>query len=137
MPKTIVQTVDFPTSSPETLYALYVDSKKHAAAIESTATISRKVGGRCEAYDGSLVGTTLGNIKNRLFVQSWRADDWTPDQPDSILTFFFEKAGKGGRLTMVHTNIPDEHYPGIKRGWTTFYWAPWKRYLAGKAIRKK
>ena len=135
MPKTIVQTVDFP-APPETLYALYVDSKKHSAAIGSTALISSKVGGTCEAFDGSLRGKTLGNVRNRVFVQSWRADDWTSDQPDSILTLVFEKSGKGGRLTMIHANIPDEHYPGIRSGWTTYYWAPWKRYLAGRRKRK-
>ncbi len=136
MPKTIVQTVDF-SAPPETLYALYVDSKKHGAAIGSSASISVKVGGKCEAYEGSLTGFTLGNIRNRLFMQSWRAEDWAPDQADSILMLMFEKHGKGGRLTMVHANIPDEHYAGIKTGWTEYYWEPWKRYLAKTQKGKK
>ncbi len=131
MSKTIIQTVDF-DASPEVLYALYVDSKKHSAATGSSAKISSKVGGACEAYEGGLKGTILGYIRNRLFVQTWRADDWAPDQADSILMLVFEKRGKGGRLTMVHANIPDEHYAGIKAGWTTYYWKPWKRYLAGR-----
>ena len=131
MPKTIIQTVDF-SASPEALYGLYVDSKKHASVTGAVAKISSKVGGRCEAYGGSLKGTTLGIIRNRLFVQTWRAEDWTADQADSVLALVFEKRGRGGRLTMVHANIPDEHYPGIKSGWTTYYWSPWKRYLAGK-----
>jgi uncharacterized protein YndB with AHSA1/START domain len=129
--KTIVQTIDF-SASPETLFSLYVNSKKHAAAIGAGAEISSKVGGKCVAYDGSLTGVTLGVVKNRVFVQTWRADDWTPEQPDSVLTIFFEKKGKGGRLTMVHANIPDEHYPGIKTGWTEYYWKPWKQLLGGK-----
>jgi activator of HSP90 ATPase len=136
MPKTIVQTVTF-SASPQELYSLYVNSKKHSAATGSNARISGKVGGSCEAYDGSLTGTTLGNIRNRLFVQTWRSDDWSPEQADSILTLMFEKHGKGGRLTMVHANIPDEHYPGIKTGWTDYYWTPWRRYLGSKGRRKK
>ena len=131
MPKTVIQTVKF-NAGPETLFALYADSRKHSDATGARAEISRKVGGRCEAYDGSLKGTHLGVIRNRLFVQTWRADDWTSDQADSILTLIFEKNGKGGRLTMVHANIPDEHYPGIKTGWNTYYWTPWKKYLAKK-----
>ncbi len=131
MSKTIVQTITF-NAGPETLYALYADSKKHTASLGSKAHISTKVGGKWEAYDGTLRGTTLGVIRNRLIVQSWRADDWTAGQDDSVLTLFFEKNGKGGRVTMVHANIPDEHYPGIKTGWTTYYWAPWKKYLARK-----
>ena len=135
MSKTIVQTVDF-NASPEELYALYADSKKHSAATGTSAKISSKVGGSCEAYDGSLTGTTLGNIRNRLFVQTWRSSDWSADQDDSVLMLVFEKRGKGGRLTMVHANIPEEHYPGIKSGWTEYYWTPWKRFLAKKGKRK-
>ena len=135
MAKTIVQTVSF-NAGPATLYAMYTDSKKHTAAIGAKSVISTAVGGRCAAYQESLTGVTLGLIRNRVFVQTWRSDDWTPDQPDSVLSFFFEKEGKGGRLTMVHANIPDEHYPGIKTGWTTYYWTPWKKYLAKRAKRK-
>lgn len=136
MAKTIVQTVDF-SVPPETLYSLYTDSKKHAAATGADTNISTKVGGKCEAFNGSLTGTTLGSIRNRLFVQTWRSDDWTPDQADSILMLVFEKKGKGAQLTMVHANIPDEHYPGIKTGWTDYYWTPWKQYLARNRKGKK
>ena len=129
MPKTIVQTVSF-NARPEVLYALYTDSKKHTAATGANAVISTRIGGRCGAFSGSLNGVTLGVVRNRVFVQTWRSDDWNADSPDSVLAFFFEKDGKGGKVTMVHANIPDEHYPGIKTGWTTYYWAPWKRYLA-------
>jgi activator of HSP90 ATPase len=134
MSKSIIQTVDF-NASPEVLYALYVDSKKHSVATGAMAKISIKAGGTCEAYDGSLTGTTLGIIRNRLFVQTWRADDWNADQADSVLMLTFDKKGKGGRLTMVHANIPEEHYAGIKSGWTDYYWTPWKRFLAKKGKR--
>lgn len=136
MPKTIVQTVKF-KAAPGVLYALYVNSKKHSAALGSKAVISSTIGGDCSAYDGSLTGKTLGVVRNRVFVQSWRADDWTEDQADSVLALYFEKDGKGGRVTMVHANIPDEHYPGIKTGWTTYYWSLWKKYLAKPAQQRK
>jgi activator of HSP90 ATPase len=135
MAKTIVQTVRF-NAPPEALFALFADSRKHTAATGAKAVISTKIGGRCEAYEGSLTGTTLGIIRNRVFVQTWRADNWTSDQADSVLALFFEKDGKGGRLTMVHANIPDEHYPGIKTGWPTYYWAPWKHFLAKGGKRR-
>ena len=136
MPKTIIQTVDF-SAGPEELYALYVDSKKHSSATGSVARINSKVGGACEAYDGSLIGVTLGNIRNQLFMQTWRADDWSVDQADSVLLLIFEEKGKGGRVKMVHAKIPDEHFAGIKTGWTEYYWEPWKRYLAKTQRGKK
>ena len=136
MPKTIVQTVSF-NAKPEVLYALYVNSRKHTAATGAKAAISSKIGGKCEAFGGSLSGVTLGAVRNRVFVQTWRSDDWNAASPDSVLAFIFEKEGKGGKVTMVHANIPDEHYPGIKTGWTTYYWAPWKRHLAKAGEGKK
>ncbi len=135
MPKTIVQTVSF-KAGPQVLYALYADSRKHSAALGSKAVMSSRIGGDCSAYDGTLTGKTLGLVRNRVFVQSWRAEDWTGDQPDSVLALYFEKDGKGGKVTMVHANIPDDHYPGIKTGWTTYYWTPWKNYLAKSGKRK-
>jgi len=129
MPGTIVQTVTFKTT-PDVLFALYTNPAKHTAAIGAKALVSTRIGAKFEAYDGSLTGKTLGVARNRLFVQSWRADDWLPEEPDSILTLFFEKVGKEARLTMVHANIPDEHLHGIKSGWNAYYWTPWKRFLA-------
>ncbi len=129
MAKTIVQTVKF-NAKPEVLYSLYADSKKHTAAIGVKSEMNMKVGGKWRAYDGDLFGTTLAVVRNRVIVQTWRGNDWKADQPDSLFTLFFEKDGKGGKLTMVHANIPDDQYEGIKTGWTTYYWTPWKKYLA-------
>jgi len=44
MAKTIQQTVQF-SVSPEELFDIYLNSKKHSAAINSKAAVSRKVGG--------------------------------------------------------------------------------------------
>jgi|WetSurMetagenome_2_1015567.scaffolds.fasta_scaffold216280_2 activator of HSP90 ATPase len=135
MAKTIVQTVDF-EARPEVLFALYANSKKHAAAIGASARISGKAGGPCEAWDGYMTGTTLGVVKNRVFVQSWRAADWGSEVADSLLTLFFEKRGNGGRVTMVHANVPESQYAGIKAGWTEYYWKPWKKCLSVGSSRK-
>ena len=45
MPKTIRQSVALP-APPEKLFDIFLDSKKHAAAVNSQASVSRKVGGR-------------------------------------------------------------------------------------------
>jgi activator of HSP90 ATPase len=134
--RTIVQTVKF-KASPKLLFSLYTDSRKHSAVTGHRAAISTRIGAACSAFNGSLNGKTLGVIRDRLFVQTWRNDSWKPARADSVLCLFFEKDGKGGKVTMVHANIPDEHYPGIRKGWTTYYWAPWKRYIAAAGKRRK
>lgn len=128
MPKTILQTVKF-SASPEQLFYIYMDSKKHSAAIGARATISRTMGGRFTAHDGWIRGKNLAIVPKRMIVQSWRGADWRKNDLDSILILTFTKVRGGGRITLVHANVPDQWYARINRGWNTHYWKPWKAYL--------
>ena len=71
----IHQKVSF-TASPRELFAIYLDSKKHGAAIDDKASISRKVGARFTAFSGMLRGRNLMIVPNLMIVQSWRAKPW-------------------------------------------------------------
>ncbi len=128
MPKTIQQTVKF-AAPPEKLFDVYLDSKKHAAAINSRASISRRVGGRFSAFGGMLRGRILALVPKRMIVQTWRGSDWKKSDGDSILILTFTKASGGGRIHLVHANIPDRRYAHINRGWPKYYWKPWRTYL--------
>lgn len=128
MAKTIQQTVKF-TVSPEKLFDIYMNSKKHSAAIKSRASVSRKVGGKFNAFGGVLRGKMLVIAPKRMIVQTWRGSDWKKTDPDSILILTFSKASGGGRISLVHANVPDRHYVGINKGWNKYYWKPWKAYL--------
>jgi len=33
---------------------------------------------------------------------------------------------------MVHANVLDRHFAGVKEGWDDYYWKPWKKYFAEK-----
>ena len=122
------QTVTF-KASPETLFRLYLDPKQHAAAIADKVSISRKVGARFTAFNGMLSGRNLVIVPGKLIVQTWRARPWKPRDPDSILILRFRKARGGGTIDLVHAGMPDYDYQPIKRGWTRYYWTPWKAYL--------
>ena len=128
MAKTIQQTARFP-ASPEALFDIYLDSKKHSAATNSKASVSRKVGGKFSAFHGMLQGRNLAIVPKRMIVQVWRGSDWKQTELDSILILTFRKAPGGGQIDLVHANIPDHAYPGIRRGWPKYYWKPWKAYL--------
>jgi uncharacterized protein YndB with AHSA1/START domain len=127
MAKTIQQSVTFP-ASPETLFDIYLDSKKHAAAVNSRASISRKVGGRFSIFGGALQGKNLAVVPKRMIVQTWRGSNWKKSEGDSILILTFTKARAGGRISLVHV-LPDRHYAGCSRGWKKYYWKPWRAYL--------
>ena len=74
--KTIQQTVAFRVP-PEKLFDIYLDSKKHAAAVNSQASLSRKVGGRFRIFRGALQGKNLAIVPKRMIVQTWRGSDWS------------------------------------------------------------
>lgn len=129
---TIQQTMDFP-AAPGELFELYLDSAKHTAATRAKAVLSRKAGGRFTAFDGMLAGRNLVVIPNQLIVQAWRATHWKKTEPDSILVLKFSKVKGGGRVELVHTNVPDHDYLGVKKGWPHYYWKPWRAYLKSNA----
>ena len=128
MAKTIQQTVKF-GAPPEKLFDIYLNLKKHAAAVNSQASISRKVGVRFRIFGGALQGKNLAITPKRMIVQSWRGSDWKKSEGDSILILTFSKAPGGGRISLVHANVPDRRYAGINRGWNKYYWKPWRAYL--------
>lgn len=133
MSKTICQTVVFKNTSPETLYRIYMDPKKHSKAIGGSAVkISAKPGSSYSAWDGYIQGKTLQLMKGKMIVQSWRSSDFKQGDLDSVLVLWFEKRGKDAVINMAHANVPDHQYAGVKSGWDDFYWKPWKKYLEKK-----
>jgi activator of HSP90 ATPase len=138
MGKNITQTVLFKNSSPEQLYNIYMDAKKHSASIGNVPVkISNKVGAPYSAHGKYVSGKNLALVKNKMIVQSWRGSDWSNDSLDSTFILQFEKKGKDAKLIMVHANIPEKYVKGIKSGWNDFYWKPWRIYLAKLKSKKK
>lgn len=128
MPKTIQQKVRF-KATPQALFELYMDSKKHTSATGAKARIGRRIGGKFSAFGGVLKGVMLQVIRNRLIVQSWRSSQFRAGDMDSTLILAFEKAPGGARISLVHVNVPEHDYLGVKNGWPRYYWRPWKAYL--------
>jgi len=60
----IQQTVRFRTT-PRTLFAMYLDSKKHSKSTGMSARISGEVGGRFRAFKGMLEGKNLLIVPGR------------------------------------------------------------------------
>ena len=133
MAKTITQKVVFKNTPVSTLYSMYLDSKHHTAINGGAkASISAKEGAKYSAGNKYITGRNLQLIKNKLISQSWRASDWDDTDTDSTFIMLFEQNGKDAVINMTHANIPDKHVAGIKSGWTSYYWEPWKKYLKTK-----
>ncbi len=131
MTKTVQQTVEFDNVSPEDLFEIYIDSKKHSAAIGAPASVSRRVGGEFKAFgEGHVRGRNLAIVPERMIVQSWRGEPWKKNDLDSILVLSFSKTPKGAKVDLVQANIPDDAYTRVnEEAWVKLYWEPWKSYL--------
>jgi activator of HSP90 ATPase len=131
MTKPIHQSVVF-RARPEELFEIYLDSEEHTAATGAPARLSRKAGGSFTAWSGQLRGRNLIITPGRLIVQAWRATHWKASDLDSILVLQFSKAPGGGRVDLVHVNVPEHDHKGVSQGWPKYYWKPWKKYLEQK-----
>ncbi len=127
--KTIVHKVKF-KASPMQLYEMYMDSKKHSQAIGAPAVVSRKVGGSFTAHGDHIKGKNLHLVPGKFIVQTWKGSDWALSDPHSIFSVSFEKSGRGTLVTMVHAYVPDRKAAGLSKGWSDYYWKPWRKYLA-------
>ena len=129
MTKAIQQAVEF-KATPQTLYEMYIDSAKHSKATGMPAKLGRKAGATFSAFGGAIGGRNLAVVPGKMIVQAWRAAHWKKTDLDSILVITFSKSRKGGRVDLAHSNVPEHDHKGVTNGWKSYYWKPWRKYLA-------
>jgi len=134
MTEPIVQSVAF-KASPEELFEIFTDSKKHSAATGAKASVSAKAGAKFRAFDGMLLGRNLVVVPGRMIVQAWRASHWKDSDLDSILILNFSEVPGGGKIDLVHVGVPQHDHQSVTKGWPLYYWDPWKAYLKGQSAK--
>ena len=136
MAKHISQKITFKKTKPKALFDLYMNAKQHSHIAGSPVKISSKTGSAFSAHGGYITGSTVHTVKDKIIVQNWRAANWDATDPDSVFTIVLEPSGKDTVLYAIHSNVPDAHFEGVKKGWPNHYWNPWKQHLAGKKIKR-
>jgi uncharacterized protein YndB with AHSA1/START domain len=126
--RTIRQTVTLP-APPRAVFKALADSKQHSAFTGSKAKIPKRAGGRMSAYGGYISGRVLGLWPGMGLLQTWRTTEWPKGAPDSRLEIRLAPAGKGTRLTMIHSEVPASRAASLTSGWKAYYWTPLRRYL--------
>lgn len=130
--KTINQTITF-DATPGEVYDLIMDAKKHSAFTGSDVTMSTKIKGEFDAFDGYVHGYNIELVKGKKIVQAWHfAEDGWPDDHFSVCTFIFAPSGDKTKLTFVQEGVPEHKAEAIKDGWKEYYWEPMKAYLKGQ-----
>jgi activator of HSP90 ATPase len=130
--KSIKQTATF-SASPEEIYHLIMNSKKHAAFTGSKATMSTKVKGKFTVFDGYAHGHNIDLIVGRKIVQAWHFEEegW-PGDHFSTCTFLLEPVGAKTKLTFIQTGVPEQSVEALKEGWKQYYWDAIKTYIEKK-----
>jgi activator of HSP90 ATPase len=128
MTKPIVRTAKFNAPAKE-LYDIFMTPKRHAAFTGGPVTISSTPGSKFTAFGGMLIGTTISTIPGKVIVQRWRSENFHKSDLDSILILTFSDEGKKGRIDLVHVNVPEQDYEGVRDGWKRYYWEPLSEYL--------
>ena len=131
MANTIKLTITLPVSA-EVLYKAWLSGKEHAAFTGSPAKCSAKVGGSFSIWEGYIIGKNTELKPFSKIVQAWRTTEFPEDAPDSKLEVVFEKAAKGTKLSLIHSNIPKGQAADYKQGWIDYYFEPMKSHFAKK-----
>lgn len=117
-------------TTPQRVYAAWLSSDEHSAMTGGAAQIDPIVGGRFNAWDGYITGTTLELEPQRRIVQSWRTTEFPDDAPDSRLELALEAVAGGTKLTLKHSHIPTGQGASYESGWVENYFEPMKTHFS-------
>jgi uncharacterized protein YndB with AHSA1/START domain len=112
----------------EKVYAAWLSSKEHGKMTGSSARVSARLGGSFEAWDGYIQGKNLELEPPRRILQAWRTSEFAESESDSLLEILFEPEGEGTRVTIRHSNLP-ENGMQYQQGWIDAYFVPMKSYF--------
>ena len=114
---------------PERLYQAWLDSAEHARFTGGDAAIEPTVGGAHSSWDGYIWGRILELEPGRRILQTWRTSEFPDAAEDSRLEILFEPEGRGTRLTLIHSEIPEGQRGRYESGWEDFYFEPMAKYF--------
>jgi activator of HSP90 ATPase len=131
--RTLRQSVVFRATAHD-VYEMLMDSRKHARFSGQKARISRRVGGRIQAYGDYIEGVNLELVADRRIVQSWRGSNWPPGH-FSTVTILLSPTKGGTRLRFTQAGVPEAFHEDIRQGWKDFYWTPMRTILKKGRVR--
>jgi len=116
-------------AKPSDIYNAWLSSDGHSYITGSPAKVDGKVGGKFSVWDGYIFGLTLELTPDRRIVQAWRTSEFPDDAPDSHLEVLLEETEGGTRVTLTHSNMPEDQVEDYRQGWEDFYFKPMREYF--------
>jgi uncharacterized protein YndB with AHSA1/START domain len=121
---------DVMPASKEAVYDAWLSSEKHTKMTNAeSALASTIVGDSFTAYDGYISGKNVDLVPYTKIIQTWRTDDFSDDEEDSIIEITLKDNGPDKTLiTLSHSNLPPDGKK-YEDGWKTHYFLPMKNYF--------
>ncbi len=130
MSRTSASISDFIPAAPLEIWDAWLDGASHADMTGASATGKAEVGAAFTAWDGYISGTNVELVPPGLIVQKWRTSQFNADQPDSRVEVQIVAEGTGSRVTVVHSELPDEEQVAqYEQGWVDHYFIPMKDHF--------
>jgi activator of HSP90 ATPase len=117
-------------ASAQQIYDAWMSTDGHSTMTGSAAQVDPKIGGAFSAWDGYIFGKTLELEAPRRIVQAWRTTEFSEDAVDSRLEVLLEEKNGKTKLTLLHSNLPEDQADSYKVGWKDFYFKPMKEYFS-------
>ena len=112
---------------PEAVWRALTDPAVIDAWGGGPAEIRAEAGAAFTLWGGDIFGTvTAAEPPHRLVQEWWGDDEW---DEASVATFDLAAEGSGTRLTLKHTNGPDDEAVELDAGWDDYYLSPLKELL--------
>src|SRR5215212_7859988 len=116
-------------AEPAEIYKAWLSSEGHTSMTGSPAQVDGNVGGKFSAWDGYIFGTTLELTPNQRILQAWRTSEFPEDALDSHVEGLLEKFDGEPRITLIHTDMPENQVDSYRQGWEDFYFKPMKKHF--------
>jgi activator of HSP90 ATPase len=123
--KTIRQN-HFINATPEEVFSAIINPFTIELWSGYPAQMEAKEGKEFSIFDGDIVGRNLKVIENRQLIQEWYFGD---RQEESIVTIDLKPHQLGTKVTLEHTNVPDNELEDFQEGWTVYYWGAIKEFF--------
>ena len=105
-------------AAPEELYMALTNPATIQLWTGEKAEMSTEPGTEFSLWDESIVGRNLEFVEGKKIVQQWYFGE---QEEDSIVTIILHPHKQGCSVELRHTNIPDQDFQDIVRGWDEAY----------------
>ncbi|MEK7570287.1 MAG: SRPBCC domain-containing protein [Patescibacteria group bacterium] len=106
-------------------------SSKALAEWSGEGSVSKKVGGAFNMFDGWVEGKVLAYKPGKELAYTWKTTEWPKEWEPSEVRYIFTATKTGTKVTLTHTNLPNvKEAKDHKSGWAEHVFEPLAAFLA-------